>query len=309
MSKHNLNITLIGAGTIGISLAALHLKHLNSPSQLTVVDIRPSLRAYIDTTLPQYLPADLHHLISQIKTTSSVSEAVNSADIVQECGPENLDFKTSLWAEVEKHAPSHALFWTATSGIPASKQNVSLVDKSRLLVVHPFNPPHILPLLEIVPSPDTAPALIERTFDFWKHQMGREPVLLNKEITGFVAGRLAWILLQEAIYLVNEGVVGPEQIDVILQNSMGPRWAYAGPFKSFHAGGGPGGLKALFQNVGGTIQACWDDAGRVKFGDDWEEGLYQRVSDVYGTADLKERDAANVAVLKAIEDVKAAQNK
>lgn len=139
--------------------------------------------------------------------------------------------------------------------------------------------------------------------------MGREPVLLKKEIPGFVAGRLAWILLQEAIYLVNEGVVGPEQVDVILQNSMGPRWAYAGPFKSFHAGGGLGGLKALFDNVGGTIQACWDDAGRVKFGEGWEEGLCQRVNNVYGAADLTERDAANVAVLKAVEDVKAVQNK
>lgn len=305
-AKHKLNITLIGAGTIGISLAALHLEHMHSPSQLTFVDIRPNLHTYIGTTLSQYLHPSLHQLISRINSTGSVAEAVKSSDVVHDCGPEKLDFKATLWREVEKHAPSHTLFWTATSGIPASKQNVHLHDKSRLVVVHPFNPPHILPLLEIVPSPDTSADVVKQTLDFWKRQMGQEPVVLSREITGFVAGRLAWVLLREAIYLVNEGVASVEQVDAALQNSMGARWAYAGPFKSFHTGGGEGGLSGLLENVGGTIQACWDDAGDVRFADGtgWEERICEEVERTYGVVDLGERDEANRAVLKAVKDAR-----
>jgi 3-hydroxyacyl-CoA dehydrogenase len=217
-----------------------------------------------------------------------------------------LHFKRTLWQEVEQHALPDAIFWTSTSGIPASLQNAPLKDKSRLLVVHPFNPPHILPLLEIVPSPDTSASVVRQTLEFWKAR-GREPVLLNREITGFVAGRLAWALLREAIHLVDQQVVTAPQVDRILETSMGPRWAYAGPFKSFHTGGGPGGLKALFENVGGTVQRCWDEGGRVNVGDGWEEAVFKQVADEYGVPDLGERDRANRSVLKVVEEAKQGQ--
>lgn len=302
-AKHHLRITLIGAGTIGTSLAALQLERMLSPTQLTVVDIRPDLQEYIDRALRQCLPQNMHHAIAHVNTSSSISEAVKCCDAVHECGPENLAFKCELWKEVEQSAPTDALFWSATSGIPASRQNAFLRDKSRLLVVHPFNPPHILPLLEIVPSPATSGAVTARTIDFWKVQMGRVPILLQREITGFVAGRLAWVLLREAIHLVNEEVTSVEEIDLALQNSMGTRWAYAGPFKSFHAGGGEGGLRGLFENVGATIQGCWDDAGRPRFGDGsgWEDKICSEVAACYWGMDLKERDVANRAVLTAVK--------
>jgi 3-hydroxyacyl-CoA dehydrogenase len=129
---------------------------------------------------------------------------------------------------------------------------MNMQSKSRLLVVHPFNPPHIMPLLEIVPSPSTDPALVQRTLEYWKHS-GRVTVVLKKETVGFVANRLAFALLREAIHLVNEGVVSPHDIDQIVEESMGPRWMVAGPFKSYHAGGGAGGLSSFFDNIGGTI--------------------------------------------------------
>jgi 3-hydroxyacyl-CoA dehydrogenase len=157
-------------------------------------------------------------------------------------------------------------------------------DKSRLLVVHPYNPPHIMPLLEIVPSPLTDPTVVERTLDYWRHS-GRVPVHLGKETVGFVANRLAFALLREAIHLVNEGVVSPQDVDQIVENSMGPRWAVAGPFKSYHAGGGVGGLKSFFDNIGGTIQDCWDDSGKVNMGENWEESVCKQVHKTYGERD------------------------
>jgi 3-hydroxyacyl-CoA dehydrogenase len=157
-------------------------------------------------------------------------------------------------------------------------------DKSRLLVVHPYNPPHIMPLLEIVPSPSTDAAVVERTMDYWVHS-GRVPVVLGKETVGFVANRLAFALLREAIHLVNEGVVSPHDVDQIVENSMGPRWAVAGPFKSYHAGGGAGGLRSFFDNIGGTIQDCWNDSGKVNMGEKWEESVCKEVRETYGERD------------------------
>ncbi|KAF5003518.1 hypothetical protein FDECE_9941 [Fusarium decemcellulare] len=297
------HITVIGAGTIGLSIAALHLMHLKTPSNLTIVDIRPDLRSHVLTSLPTFLPESLHICAPQVGLASSLPDAVRHSTIVQECGPENLEFKSSLWAEVEQHAPLDALFWTSTSGIPASRQNTQMRDPSRLIVVHPFNPPHILPLLEIIPSPKTSQSVIDRTMKFWIKR-GREPVLLQKEITGFVAGRLAWALLREAIHLVDQDIVTVQQLDRIMETSMGPRWAYAGPFKSFHAGGGPDGLEGLLNLVRHTVQACWDDAGKVNMGDGWETKVCVQTREAYGAPDLEERDRANRMVLRAVQEAK-----
>ncbi|KAH7323494.1 hypothetical protein BKA65DRAFT_510931 [Rhexocercosporidium sp. MPI-PUGE-AT-0058] len=307
-----LRITLIGAGTIGLSLAAVHLTHLSSPSHLTIHDPRPNLSSYIATNLPPLLPATHIHLIPLLHTInlsespSTLPLAVSSATIIQESGPENLEFKAALWENIERHGKKDALFWSSTSGIPASAQYVRMQDKSRLVVVHPFNPPHILPLLEIIPSPHTSADVISRTMDFWRAR-NKEPVLLRKEITGFVAGRLAWALLREAIYLVNEGVVDVEELDKIIESSMGPRWAYAGPFKSFYMGGGQGGLEALFENVGGTLKACWEDEAPsgIRVGGSWMDVVCGQTRKAYaGKVDIRERDRTNRKILEVVREEK-----
>jgi 3-hydroxyacyl-CoA dehydrogenase len=321
----SLRITLIGAGTIGLSWAALHLQHASAthPLELTIHDTRPDLEHYVYDTLPPYLqdtsPAETRPLPGEVSKTSScgrepinrlvkdgtlklepnLSTAVTHANIIQEQGPENLDFKTSLWPQIEPYCPRTCLLWTSTSGIPASVQSSQMQDPSRLLVVHPYNPPHVMPLLEIVPSPITRPDVVTRTVDFWK-QLGREPVVIKKEVPGFVANRLAFALLREAIHLVHTGVASASDIDTIVQNSMGPRWAVAGPFKSYHAGGGEGGLEGFFKNIGGTVQDCWDDSGKINVEDGWEEDVFKQTREAYGVVDTKERDILTRRVLDAV---------
>ena len=316
-----LRITLIGAGTIGLSWAALHLKYTSvaRPLELTIHDTRPDLEDYIRRTLPSYMQDSsqtrseslsakstsrgielVHQFFTNgtLKPSTNLPTAVSSADIVQEQGPEKPDFKTTLWPQVEEHCPSSCLLWSSTSGIPASVQSADMKDPSRLLVMHPYNPPHIMPLLEIVPSPATTPDVITRTVDFWI-EMGREPVVIKREVTGFVANRLAFALLREAIHLVHTGVASASDIDKIVQNSMGPRWAVAGPFKSYHAGGGEGGLEGFFKNIGGTVQDCWDDSGKVNVGNGWEEDVFRQTREAYGFVDTKERDRLTRKVLEA----------
>jgi 3-hydroxyacyl-CoA dehydrogenase len=301
-SNKDLRITLTGTGTIGLSFAAFHLSHLLGPSQLTIYDTRPNLTQHVEENLPSFFTDEPSAAaISNIRIATSLEAAIGDAHIIQESGPENLEFKKELWAEVEKHAPETALLWSSTSGIPASQQAQNMKDKSRLLVVHPYNPPHIMPLLELVPSPETSEEVVKRTQDFWTNR-GRVPIHIKKEMTGFVANRLAFALLREAIHLVNEGVVSVRELDSIVESSMGPRWAVAGPFKSYHAGGGPAGLEGFFKNIGGTVQDCWSDSGSVNVGDGWEENIFKQAKETYGTVVVNERDRITRRVLAVLEE-------
>lgn len=242
---------------------------------------------------------------------SSLPSAVEAADIIQEQGPENIAFKQSIWPQIEKAAPATALFWSSTSGIPASVQGANMQEPARLLIVHPFNPPHVMPVLEVVPpggakGSQASKPYIERTVEYWK-ALNRSPVILQEEVTGFVANRLSFALFREAIHLVNSGVVTAEEVDRIVEESMGPRWAVKGPFWSYHAGGGKEkGLNGFLEKIGDTVQACWDDAGTPSLQRDgsgssaWEQSLCQQVEAAYGILgdkDLKERDEKTRKVL------------
>jgi 3-hydroxyacyl-CoA dehydrogenase len=293
-------ITIIGAGTIGLSLVKLHLACSNEPVDITIYDTRPDLDAYVFSSLNH---SEHGNPESKFHVSSSLSNAVSRADIVQEQGPEKLAFKAKIWPEIEQHAPKTALFWSSTSGIPASAQSKDMKDNSRLLVVHPYNPPNIMPLLEVVPSPTTSQEVVDRTLAYWK-ALGRAPVVIKQECIGFVSNRLAFALLREAIHLVKEGIVTVEEADRIVETSMGPRWAVAGPFKSYHAGGGQGGLEAFFGNIGQTVQECWDDAGKVNVGEGWEEDVFRQTKEVYGVVDTSVRDRITNRVLEVVKEEK-----
>lgn len=307
MAQHkSTRVTLIGAGTIGLSFAALHLLHADEsrPVEVTIYDTRHDIEDYVRSTLPRYCleqPDRVSTWFSDgtVKISHELARAVSEADIVQEQGPENLAFKASIWPQIEDHCSPETLLWSSTSGIPASAQSKNMRDPSRLLVVHPYNPPHIMPLLEVVPSPMTKAETVTRTVDFWRG-LGREPVVIKKEVTGFVANRLAFALFREAIHLVNDGVASVEDIDKVVQASMGPRWTVAGPFKSYHAGGGQGGLEAFFKNIGVTVQDCWNDSGKVNVGEVWEEQVFQQTKEAYGVVDTGERDRRTIKVLNAV---------
>jgi len=305
MSDQHVHVAIIGAGTIGLSFAALHL--MKDPTcTVTIYDTRTDLQQYVQDKLPGYLvDADQQACVQRLAFASDIDEAVKSATIVQEQGPENLEFKRSLWPEIEKHVPKDALLWSSTSGIAASQQAEGMRDQRRLCVVHPFNPPHIMPLLEVVPSPQTSQDVIDRTLEYWRGR-GRAPVVLRKECPGFVANRLAYALFREACSLVAQGVASVEDIDEIVQASMGPRWSVAGPFKSYHAGGGEGGLKSFMDKIGGSIRESWEASEHdvkqydISMGQAWQKDICQRTEDAYGVINTAERDTKTRKVLAAV---------
>jgi len=322
-------VTLIGAGTIGISFAALYLKH--SQATVSIYDPRPDLNEHVKSILPGYLDTtDKEYTVDsliaskRLRICSSLKEACKEAVIVQEQGPENLGFKTSVWKEVLDLVSPETHLWSSTSGIPASQQGAELAEtgKHRLLVCHPFNPPHLMPLIELVGSPETKPEQIEYAKSFFNALgSGHRPVVIKKEVPGFVGNRLAWVLLREACHLVSEGVVSVEDLDTIVEASIGPRWAVTGPFKSYHYGGGTKGLGAFFQNLSGSIDTVWDDAGQESFKGSsfmpgtesdnatgsrleafWAERVVEQTKEAYGqptTSDFAKRDQALRKLLQA----------
>ncbi|CAK4032217.1 related to hydroxylacyl- dehydrogenase [Lecanosticta acicola] len=307
MATDPTRVAIVGAGTIGLSFAALHLTK-DPHCEVIIHDTRPDLQEYVSSHLPGYLlDVDREACTRRLSFASEVEEAVKEASIVQEQGPENASFKIKIWPEIEQYAPKDALFWSSTSGIPASEQSKGMKDKSRLVVVHPYNPPHIMPLLEVVRSPDTSDDVVERTLAFWR-RLGRTPVVVQKECTGFVANRLAFALFREACSLVTQGVVGVEDLDEIVRASMGPRWTVAGPFKAYHAGGGEGGLKSFMEKIGGTVQDCWEasDAdvqkGNIRVGEDWQEEVCRQTQKAYCVTDTAERDQKTRKVLNAVKE-------
>ncbi|KAL2436944.1 hypothetical protein ABEF95_015563 [Exophiala dermatitidis] len=341
----NEHIALIGLGAIGVSFLALHLTY--SFATVSVYDPRPDLEDHIRTVLPLYLHddhfddgGDEADLVSRLLRSqrlnlcTSLEAACRDATIVQEQGPENLQFKQKTWAEVVRYVSSTCHLWSSTSGIPASKQLERLersesnegsntTDESiefertaagarqRLLVVHPFNPPHIMPLLELVPSPSTSPE--EVTFAksyFTALNSGHRPITIHKESAGFVANRLSFILFREACHLFNQGVASPEEIDEIVRASLGPRWAVAGPFKMYNFGGGNKGMKGFLENIGESIGEVWNDAGLLSMhggdSEEWKEKVVQETTRAYGLPkahDVRERDRGLKAVVGVQEDL------
>ncbi|MER5542174.1 3-hydroxyacyl-CoA dehydrogenase NAD-binding domain-containing protein [Streptomyces sp. NPDC002589] len=300
---------VIGAGTIGLSWTALFAAH---GLTVRVSDPRPDLAEAVHEALAQYAPhlaargLDVTGLADRVHLAADVSDAVRDADVVQENGPERLAFKQDLFAALAREAPGHALLLSSSSAIPSTAFTRELpdADAARVLIGHPFNPPHLVPLVEVVPGERTGEDVVRDAVDFYA-SVGRTPVVERKEIPGFVGNRLQNALSREAVYLVEQGVVTPEELDKVVTNSLGLRWATVGPFLGSHLGGGPGGYRHLVEHIGASMRHVWDDLGRPAQGDDERRQLVEAVEKAYGSvpyAELAEtRDRRQLAVLAALE--------
>lgn len=300
---------IIGGGVIGASWAALFLVNglkvvLSDPDSAA----ETNARAIISGALPAlkalgYQPGDFKDRLS---FQSDNAAAVRNADIVQECGPEKLEFKRALWKLIEAAAPQDALLCSSSSTIPASAQFTSMTDQSRLLIGHPFNPPHLMPLVEVVPTPNTDPRITVRALAFYRG-IGKVALEIKKEIPGFVANRLQAAIFQESVALVAEGVVTLQELDAIVTSSLGIRWATSGPFLSFHLGGGPGGLAHFVEHLGPPMESAWQHLGKARFDDATKALLLRQLAESYGCGSFTQlseaRDAKEVAVINGLNEV------
>jgi len=300
--------TVVGGGVIGASWTALFLANgmrvtVNDPDP----DIAAKVAAYVAGATPSLLALGYPDVdTANLAFEADLARAVADADYVQECGPEKVGFKHDVWAQAEQAAPQAALLLSSSSGIPASEQSKWMQQPGRLVIGHPFNPPHLMPLVEVVPSDKTPPALTARALDFYA-AVGKVPVEIKKESAGFVVNRLQTALFRECVSLVAQGVVSAGDADKLVVNSVGLRWATGGPFFSFHLGGGQGGFRHFIEHLGPAIEYWWKDmsAHPVALDEATRALLIEQVERAYGGVAVQalsaERDDKEVAVLKALE--------
>jgi ketoreductase RED1 len=176
-------------------------------------------------------------------------------------------------------------------------------NAGRVLIGHPFNPPHMIPLVEVVPGKRTDPQAVEDAKQFYA-AIGKGPIVIEKEVPGFVANRLQSALFRESIYLVSQGVVSMESLDQIVTSSIGLRWAAAGPFKTFTLGGGPGGFPHFLKHLGPPMENGWKNLGDPHFDQATLDILLEQSKNSYGKIPYdqlaKERDEQQLAVLHAL---------
>jgi ketoreductase RED1 len=253
---------VIGGGVIGASWTALFL---GQGLRVTIHDPRPDIELVVRADLRAVAPTlkelgmEVASLVEDTGTLifeTNLAAAVMDADVVQENAPERHELKQQLWAAIEAAAKPDALLASSSSALPATDIAERMRQPERLIIGHPFNPPHLVPLVEVVPGPRTDPAVAERAVAFYE-AIGKRPQLLGMEIPGFVANRLQSALFREAVHLVSQGVVTEQEVDQIVTNSIGLRWAIAGPFQTYHLGGGPGGLPSFLEHFRRTLEETW----------------------------------------------------
>ena len=231
-------IAILGAGTMGQGLARLFAKQglqsiLFDPVQDALVAAKNKLQVFQNESRKSH---SARASGGALRFTSQLKEAAGEADLIIECAPEDLAIKKQLYSELGPHVRPDAIVASNTSSFPLSTLSGGQLFAARFIIAHFFNPPDVIPLVEIVKGENTSPGVAERIAGFLSH-CGKVPVILKKDIPGFVANRLQAAVLREACFLVQNNIVDAAQVDTVMRESIGMRWAFTGPFQVADYGG------------------------------------------------------------------------
>ena len=297
----NKRIAIIGAGLIGCSWAALFMKH---GWDVTIWDRTPDVYEHVSDKITRAL-ADLENLhVSKSETGSftlcdELHVAISDVAYVQENISENLNVKHTLFAELDKHVAPSVPIASSTTAYTWSDLFSGCVHQDRFLIAHPFNPPHLIPLVELSGHYD--PVLVQATEIYGG--LGRVVISLKKEAPGHIANRLAAALWREAVHLMKEGVADVRDIDNALVHGPGLRWATIGPSLAYHLGGGDGGISAYFKHLGKSQEKRWDTLGTPKLDEATVQMLVDIIEREYGSQSsselAKKRDQDLIGILKS----------
>ena len=244
-------VAIVGTGVIGASWAALYLSRgfdvcASDPAPGAEV----ALRKYVDEAWGTLTRLGLAPGASRDRLTfaANLAGALCDADFVQENGPERPDFKVKLFAEMDDIAPPDSLIASSSSGLTMDVMQSACKRPERCVIGHPFNPPHVIPLVEVVGGAKTSGAAIEQAMTFYA-SIGKKPIRLYKALPGHVANRLQAALYKEILYLVQQGVLSVADADVAVSYGPGLRWGVMGPSLQWHLGGGAGGIQHYMEHL------------------------------------------------------------
>ncbi len=309
-SDQHINTAILGAGVIGASWSALFLA---AGRTVTVFDSAPNVESSVLTYLENAWP-----ILEQLKLTSNGNpdnirfvsnprDAVDGAVFIQESVPEQVDIKHALFKEIEPALSDGAVVASSASGLTLSEMQAGWNDPAPLVLGHPFNPPHLIPLVEVMGNEHTAADVVTKAEAFYA-SVGKVTIRVNREVPGHVANRLQAAVWREAIHLVSSGVASVEDVDKAMWAGPGLRWAVMGPTTLFHLGAGKGGLSDFCERYSDSFNRWWDDLGTPKLNNAVATQLVSGIADA--TADQSndeltaQRDAMLAAILTATRDLR-----
>ncbi len=270
MSTDIKKVVVIGTGVIGASWCAFYLaKGLD----VVATDIAPTAKASLDAYIKAAWPS-LEELglspgasLDRLTFTSSLDTALADTDLVQECGPERLDFKQDLYRHMDEILPPDVIIASSSSGLTMTDIQAKCErHPERCVIGHPFNPPHIIPLVEVVGGTRTSEETIARAMQFYA-ALGKKPVRLFKALPGHVANRLQAALYKEMLYLIEQGVLSVEDADVAVSYGPGLRWGVMGQSLQWHLGGGAGGIDHFMDHLMTPLQGIMKNLGEPNVSD------------------------------------------
>jgi 3-hydroxyacyl-CoA dehydrogenase len=274
-------VAVVGTGLVGSGWAAHFLAR-----GLDVVATDPSpgadteLRAFVDRVWPLLTGLGLGPGASRarLRFTADLGEAVAGADFVQESAPERIELKTGLFARMDAAARPDTLLASSSSGLKMSAIQSACARPGRCVIGHPFNPPYLIPLVEVVGGAATAPEAVARAMEFYA-ACGKRPIHIRREVPGHVANRLQAALWREAVHLVATGAASVADVDAAVAWGPGLRWGVMGPHLTLHLGGGKGGMRHFLEHLAGPFASWWADLGNPVLTPELREALIKGVSE------------------------------
>jgi len=300
-------IAIIGTGVIGASWAALFLaKGLDVVATDVAPDAETKLRHFVEAAWPALERLGLAPGASQsrLSFTADLPTAIRAADFVQENGPERIDFKKKLYRQLDESLAADVIIASSSSGLTMSAiQSDCPLHPERCVIGHPFNPPHLVPLVEIVGGAKTSEATIRRASEFYTG-LGKQAVRLRKEVPGHVANRLQAALAREVYYLVAEDVISVADVDRALCWGPGLRWGIMGQVLLNHLGGGQGGIEHFFQQFTGPMTAWWKVLGSPELTPAVQAKLAAGLHEEVGARSITELEAQRDEILLGLLELR-----
>ena len=289
-------IAVIGAGVIGSGWVIRFLAH---NKKVIVYDQDPKLKKKVISEIKRAWPF-VKKLFNKKKLNfknfiyvTSLSEALKDADFIQECAPENYKLKTTLMENIGKYSRPNAIISSSSSGLLPSKIYSKCKNPSRAIIAHPFNPVYMLPGVEIVPGKRTSAKTLNQAKKFYE-SISMNPIMLKKELPGFLSDRLQEALWREALHIVNEGYASTQDLDRAIEDGPGMRWSLMGTFLTFHLAGGKYGMKHMLEQFGPALKLPWTKLKAPK--------LSKKLSDRVISGTRQQAKGKSVATIAKIRD-------
>jgi 3-hydroxyacyl-CoA dehydrogenase len=297
-------IAIVGTGVIGASWAAQYLaRGLDVIATDPAPNAEVNLRKYVDEAWPALIEVGLSPGASRdrLSFTANMKEALSQPDFVQENGPERVDFKIKLFADMDDVTPVDSIIASSSSGITPSVMQSNAKHPDRIIVGHPFNPPHIVPLVEVVGGTKTSPEAVQRAIAFYR-SIGKKPIQLNKELPGHVGNRLQIALYKEVMYLIQEGILNVSDADDAVSYGPGLRWGVMGPSLQWHLAGGAGGINHFMEHLMPGMVATFKILGTPNVTDELKQKIVDGVLQIAGNRSVEQlAQTENAELLKLIK--------